>query len=335
MAMMSSKVNNTKVVDGPVVGQVVDGPVVGQVVDGDKPIISQFKTTINNIFGNIDLPNNQYYKIYGYMLNPNKHVEYNYGILGRGEVSFTKDRNLLIKSSISYYNDVTSEINNYDQQQVFLPNSTNSLVRNFIGDDLSSIFQEQMVISENYSNMIELANSDLTKIIQIICGDESVGIFYIKEGAIIRYEEYHPIQNDHTMDYQLSNEEKLIAKTITNNLIKKYSIKELNQKSNENINIDDNQNSDESDISDTEREMRELGIFNEAEAESDSDSDSDSASDFEENNSSDLNTESSDEEEEKINIQSPLISSSESNIDSESNSSDSEIDEDLQRILMG
>lgn len=286
-------------------------------INNDENISSK----VFNMFGTINSSDIKYYKIYGYQIDPKSQK----GMLILGSSKISLETNLTFQNSFHYFNDEGySELGIYDNQQVLSLDSEN-IIRQYIGDDINDTFTESFKTSEVSKNMFEFVSQDLNKRIQVIQSDNGFNIFYMHEGEFLRYEEYHLFPNE--INISMDDESLRIIKTIIINVVDKYNLKFANK-----IlafwKIEDMEltsSDDEDNLSDTEKEMRALGMYNDVESDDSEDESDESDEEF------DNESTCSDDE---IRPGSPVIEN-ESSENDDSDSEQSEIDSDLERILMG
>ncbi len=278
---------------------------------------------IFNMFGTNDSNDIKHFKIYGYQINQDTQK----GMIFLGSSQIKMEMSLSIQNSIHYYSDEGySELGVFDTQQV-LNQELDKINRNYIGEDIDKTFSEEFASSDQSANMIEFVNSELDKRIQIVQSDSGFNIFYIINGDFVRYEEYHlyPSQVDVVFD----DESLSVIKVMLKNVVDKYNLKFANKilaiwKIED---MDLSSDEEDFDMSDTEKEMRELGIYNELEGSDDESEESNSISSDDDNDDTE-----DDDDDDEIRMGSIVVEESESDSNDDS---ESEVDSDLERILMG
>ena len=223
----------------------------------------------SNIFG-LDDDERRSFQIYGYQGNKSKES----GILYLGMSHMEKKVDgIYFENKITYFTDddkvqIDQTENNFQISNDGEFNLTNE------NSDKFFEFEKTNKSSEISSNMIEFVDSDQSKRIQIINTTTGFTIFYMKQGMLDRYEEYHFCDDQDIIS--MDQDSFSILKAILRNIVNKYDFQAARRSLTRWQNSEsDSESESDDDLDDTEKEMASLGIYEEAEDDDDDDDDDD------------------------------------------------------------
>jgi hypothetical protein len=278
--------------------------------------VDTFNKKVLSSYYNIFDKNTKYFNIYGYYLEKGE----NYIFLGTSE-TFHSDEGKMNMNTIGKLYNYSDNKEYYDASSNYTYNiNSDSKILRTVSNKYYNLDVDNMISSDVNNNMIEIINEDDTKRIQLIKSEFGFNIFYISNGNLYAYEEYYKKEQLESM--KINQKNLSIIELIIQNLVNKYNITNI-------ININNNKyDSDDSSLSDTDREMMELGIYNM------NLEDNELESSDEENNSDESSNEDDTFNENNTFIEvDHLEVCSSCNSDESDINSDTDIDTDLEEIL--